>query len=266
MLVSSELGVQMDTARSAALTDGNMWVSGLAGRCVVKASADGWMLVLRISDSGWITNATDLESKRLLMDLCTRCDAGACIALISLVRESLRTTSWMVSAHGPSQTAVHMSGNSTKEKWCDALTSALLTCVQHGEGKFTWPDGTEYNGGWSHEQVCICFLPSRTADDLQMIGQGTRTFPDGTTVSGLFDANGHVNGLGMCESTVKVTQTLIISGVKRWLNGCLYVGEFQASHINGNGTFTWPDGRKYVGQWDDDVMSVLCHSSLLVLM
>jgi len=29
----------------------------------------------------------------------------------------------------------------------------------------------------------------------------------------------------------------------------MYVGEYKDGEINGQGTYTWSDGRKYVGEW-----------------
>ena len=31
--------------------------------------------------------------------------------------------------------------------------------------------------------------------------------------------------------------------------GSYYIGEFKGGLINGQGTFCWPDGKKYVGEW-----------------
>jgi len=42
--------------------------------------------------------------------------------------------------------------------------------------------------------------------------------------------------------------------VKRFPNGCTYVGEFVQGLIQGKGSFTWPDGRQYNGEWHDQQM------------
>jgi len=41
-------------------------------------------------------------------------------------------------------------------------------------------------------------------------------------------------------------------GTYTYADGEKYVGEWQDNKSNGQGTFTWPDGRKYVGEWRDD--------------
>ncbi|MDB4109328.1 hypothetical protein N9558_02835, partial [Porticoccaceae bacterium] len=41
-------------------------------------------------------------------------------------------------------------------------------------------------------------------------------------------------------------------GTFTWPDGKKYVGLYKAGKYDGQGTFTWPDGKKYVGQWKDD--------------
>lgn len=40
-------------------------------------------------------------------------------------------------------------------------------------------------------------------------------------------------------------------GTYTWPDGEKYVGEWQEEQVHGRGTFTWADGRKYVGEWKD---------------
>ena len=46
---------------------------------------------------------------------------------------------------------------------------------------------------------------------------------------------------------------LLFSGcksvVKETVNGDVYVGEIVSGQLHGQGTYTFPDGRKYVGEW-----------------
>ena len=41
-------------------------------------------------------------------------------------------------------------------------------------------------------------------------------------------------------------------GTYTWPNGEKYVGEWRDDKKNGQGTYTWPNGEKYVGEWRDD--------------
>lgn len=38
-------------------------------------------------------------------------------------------------------------------------------------------------------------------------------------------------------------------GTFTWTDGRLYVGEYKNDVKHGMGTFTWADGRTYVGEW-----------------
>ena len=41
-------------------------------------------------------------------------------------------------------------------------------------------------------------------------------------------------------------------GTFTYTDGNKYVGEWQNSQANGQGTYTWADGAKYVGEWQSD--------------
>ena len=43
-------------------------------------------------------------------------------------------------------------------------------------------------------------------------------------------------------------------GTMTWPDGRKYVGNWNSNTMYGRGTMTWPDGRKYVGVWEDDKM------------
>ena len=40
-------------------------------------------------------------------------------------------------------------------------------------------------------------------------------------------------------------------GTFTWSDGRKYVGEYKNDQKHGQGTFEWPDGRKYIGEWKD---------------
>jgi hypothetical protein len=47
-------------------------------------------------------------------------------------------------------------------------------------------------------------------------------------------------------------------GTFTWGDGSKYVGEFKDGKRNRQGTYTWANGRKYVGEWKDGKMSKVC--------
>ena len=42
-------------------------------------------------------------------------------------------------------------------------------------------------------------------------------------------------------------------GTFTWPDGCHYEGEFYRGHLQGHGIFTWPDGSSYKGEWQNDL-------------
>ena len=42
------------------------------------------------------------------------------------------------------------------------------------------------------------------------------------------------------------------NGTYTWASGSKYVGEWKNGTRDGNGTKTWADGSKYVGEWNND--------------
>lgn len=38
-------------------------------------------------------------------------------------------------------------------------------------------------------------------------------------------------------------------GIKKWVNGDLYSGEWKSDNREGEGQFVWSNGNKYIGQW-----------------
>ena len=41
------------------------------------------------------------------------------------------------------------------------------------------------------------------------------------------------------------------NGIFTWSDGRKYVGEYQNDQKHGEGKFEWPDGRKYIGEWKE---------------
>jgi hypothetical protein len=90
---------------------------------------------------------------------------------------------------------------------------------RHGQGTFTWADGTKYVGQYK---------------DDKRHGQGTYTFADGRKYVGQYK-DGKKHG----------------EGTFTWADGDKYIGEFKDNKANGQGTFTFASGNKYVGEFKD---------------
>ncbi|CEM05185.1 unnamed protein product [Vitrella brassicaformis CCMP3155] len=90
----------------------------------------------------------------------------------------------------------------------------------HGKGKERWPDGTDYEGGYSHGMKH---------------GEGCFRWPDGGSYTGQFKDD-FMHG----------------QGVYRFADGRVYTGQVANGRMEGHGTFEWPDGRIYKGAYRDD--------------
>ena len=121
-----------------------------------------------------------------------------------------------------------------------------------GQGTMTWPDGKKYVGQWKMGN------PN---------GQGTFTQPHGGSAIGEWKNGGAWNAVcknfrfdneheytgNYTSGKIEGQGTLFFYSGK--FKGNKYVGKLRNNKFNGQGTYTWPDGKKYVGQWVDDRMN-----------
>jgi len=70
------------------------------------------------------------------------------------------------------------------------------------------------------------------------------------TVLAFVDAHAQ-SSLPPCPTNTSAVWTNCF-GTYTWPDGGKYVGEWKDGTANGQGTFTFPDGEKYVGEWKDD--------------
>ena len=151
--------------------------------------------------------------------------------------------------------------------------------TQHGQGTYTFANGNKYVGefkdGKYNGQGTFTFGPNSEFDFHTAIGEfkdgdpvwpQTFIYPDGHQEIGRVE-NGvvvldfaeeeegrkleHANALPDCPSDVNVRWHNCV-GTYTNPNGDKYVGEFMDDEYNGQGTFTWASGEKYIGEWKND--------------
>lgn len=113
-------------------------------------------------------------------------------------------------------------------------------------GKYTWLDGTIYEGGWEKGRTTgkahISWLSGATyAGDVSggfLHGSGTYTGIDGSVYNGSWRMNIQ-HGFGR----------------KNYPNSNSYEGSWQEGVQEGFGRFTWDNGNSYVGNWKNGKMS-----------
>lgn len=112
-----------------------------------------------------------------------------------------------------------------------------------GHGKFSLPDGSEYDGEWkeTHGQkvrdgqgTFICgpekYVGTWVSDRIQ--GKGEYSFSSGATYSGDFQ-DGMMHG----------------DGVYTFPDGATYTGQWVANKMHGQGTYVAKDGPEYSGRF-----------------
>ena len=119
--------------------------------------------------------------------------------------------------------------------------------LRHGYGRLTWPDGHWFQGEFRGGETC---------------GLGRRAWPTGHAFSGML--------LSICDlqrdlvwpcSAVKFTRIAPLMlgmedkgakhglGVYTWPDSRRYEGEFRFDVKDGVGFMRWPNGRCYLGEW-----------------
>ncbi|PKA63759.1 Phosphatidylinositol 4-phosphate 5-kinase 1 [Apostasia shenzhenica] len=137
--------------------------------------------------------------------------------------------------------------------------------LPQGHGKYTWSDGTEYEGGWEKGKMSgkgFMIWPSGATYEGEfsggfLHGSGTFTALDGS----VYDGNWRMNmqhGLG----TKSYPQLDVYEGVWKeglqegigkytWNAGNTYVGKWKAGRMNGRGVMKWSNGDFFNGHWLD---------------
>ncbi|GJS34501.1 phosphatidylinositol 4-phosphate 5-kinase 8-like protein isoform X1 [Tanacetum coccineum] len=117
--------------------------------------------------------------------------------------------------------------------------------IPHGRGKYTWSDGTVYEGSW---------------DEGKMTGVGRITWSSGASYEGDF-SGGYLDGFGTLAnsdgSTYKGSWRFNNQhglGRKQYSNSDIYDGCWKEGVHEGNGKYAWCNGNIYIGNWKSGSM------------
>ncbi|KAL8143348.1 hypothetical protein V2J09_016380 [Rumex salicifolius] len=127
----------------------------------------------------------------------------------------------------------------------DSYEGDLFKGLPHGNGRYTWCDGTEYEGGWEMGK---------------MSGKGKMKWPSGSFYEGDF-SGGYFDGHGDFTSINKYHYTgawrmnnMHGFGRKEYSNSDVYEGSWKEGIREGSGTYVWSSGDTYTGAWKDGKM------------
>ena len=146
--------------------------------------------------------------------------------------------------------------------------SSSIEIHKDGFGKFSWTNGDTYEGTFTNDTIT---------------GSGRYTYSDGSTLTGLFDAEGFISGEyrtderfysytvtyeerepasiyivfpsgSVFDGSVKDYE-ISDDGVMIYEDGDSYTGIYNNGKRNGKGTYEWDNGSVYDGDWVDDAMT-----------
>ncbi|KAL8520964.1 hypothetical protein ACS0TY_011494 [Phlomoides rotata] len=127
----------------------------------------------------------------------------------------------------------------------DVYLGAFKGMIPHGKGKYTWLDGTFYEGDW---------------EDGKMTGTGKIHWPSQATYEGDF-SGGYLHGLGtfigsdgsIYRGSFKMNSQHGI-GRKQYPNSDVYDGCWKEGVREGSGRYAWSNDSIYIGNWRNGKM------------
>ncbi|KAL8061124.1 hypothetical protein ABFX02_02G067900 [Erythranthe guttata] len=128
----------------------------------------------------------------------------------------------------------------------DVYLGAVKGMTPHGKGKYTWLDGTIYEGDWVEGK---------------MTGKGKIYWPSQATFEGDF-SGGYLHGFGtftgsegsFYRGSWKMNSQHGI-GRKQYRNSDIYDGCWREGVHEGSGRYAWSSGNVYIGTWKNGRMS-----------
>ncbi|PHT97895.1 Phosphatidylinositol 4-phosphate 5-kinase 7 [Capsicum chinense] len=127
----------------------------------------------------------------------------------------------------------------------DAYVGTFQGMFPHGKGKYTWSDGSVYDGCW---------------EEGKMTGEGRLVWPSGASYEGEF-SGGYLHGFGVFSGSdgsiyrgVWRMNTQHGIGRKQYQNSDVYDGCWKEGVREGSGRYAWSNGNMYIGNWKDGKM------------
>ncbi|KAK9077092.1 hypothetical protein SSX86_005428 [Deinandra increscens subsp. villosa] len=112
--------------------------------------------------------------------------------------------------------------------------------IPHGKGKYTWSNGTVYEGCW---------------EEGKMTGDGRITWSSGASYEGDF-SGGYLDGFGKLKNpdgSIYIGSWRVNKkhglGRKQYSNSDIYDGSWKEGVHEGNGKYAWCNGNMYIGNW-----------------
>lgn len=204
---------------------GNEWAFGFTANKTAVSSGSTIKLNAKSSDSIAISaKATeedtypDTNTKSLTIPVSKLKEGGNTYSLNVTVTEnrgrySGNTATWKFNFNIKKVTAVET----------QTISNAPDDKVRNGIDKYTWSNGTKYDGVWKNNKLN---------------GKGTLTYANGDKYVGNF-VNNKKSG----------------SGTYTWKNGDIYTGNWSNDKMSGSGVYKFKNGDKYSGNWDAGFMN-----------
>ncbi|KAI4296247.1 hypothetical protein L6164_036220 [Bauhinia variegata] len=145
----------------------------------------------------------------------------------------------------------------------DAYIGKIKSVLPHGKGKYTWSDGTVYEGDWEEGKRTgkgLIVWPSGASYEGEfsggyLHGHGTFKTPDGSIYTGTWRMSAQ-HGIGRKEySNLDFYEGLWKEGIREgsgrysWNNGDMFTGNWIRGKIEGRGVMKWTNGDIFDGWW-----------------
>ncbi|PIN08105.1 Phosphatidylinositol-4-phosphate 5-kinase [Handroanthus impetiginosus] len=147
----------------------------------------------------------------------------------------------------------------------DVYLGAFKGSIPHGKGKYTWSDGTVYEGDWEEGKMTgkgKIFWPSRATYEGDFSGGylhgfGTFICSDGSIYEGFWKMNSQ-HGIGKKQyPNSKVYDGCWREGVREgsgryaWSSDNIYIGNWKNGKMSGRGVMKWSNGDLFDGFWSN---------------